>query len=95
MSVFVFVDHDVEDYDAWKTVFEEHQNVRESHGAIRHWLYRSATDPHNVFVATEFPSLEQAQAFAADESLPKVMAKAGVKSEPRMFFREETEVIDY
>ena len=46
MSVFVFVEHHVNDYDAWKVGFEDHQAVREQHGAVRHWLYRSATDPN-------------------------------------------------
>jgi hypothetical protein len=95
MSVFVFVEHDVQDFDAWKPVFDGNQGLREKHGAIRHWIYRSATDPNNVFIATEFPTLEQARGFAHDPDLPDVMKSAGVVSEPHIAFREETEVIDY
>jgi hypothetical protein len=95
MSVFVFIEHHVDDYDIWKLAFDDHQAVREQHGGVRHWLYRSATDPNDVFIATEFPTLEQAQAFAGDPGLPDVMKAAGVASEPRISFREETEVIDY
>ncbi|MEK7751986.1 MAG: cyclase [Acidobacteriota bacterium] len=95
MSVFAFVEHSVKDFDSWKVVFEENQVLRESHGAIRHWLYRSAENSNEVFIATEFPTLEQAKGFAADPALPAAMERAGVEGPPRISFRVEDEVVDY
>ena len=95
MSVFVFVESTMQDYDAWKVVFDDNQAFREQHGAVRHWLYRAPTDANDVFVAIEFPTLEQAQAFSADPALAEAMKAAGVTGPPRISYREETEVIDY
>jgi hypothetical protein len=38
----LLVQHKVRDFDAWKPAFDEHEPVRRSHGAQRHWLYRTA-----------------------------------------------------
>ena len=40
MTILV-VQHKVHDFDAWKPAFDEHEPVRRSHGAQRHWLFAS------------------------------------------------------
>ena len=93
--MIVMVQHKVRDYDAWKSVFDEHQAVRTRHGATGHELYRGLEDPNEVTVVNQFPSLEQAQAFAADPSLREAMERGGVISEPRLTWAQETEALDY
>ena len=91
----IIVQHTVRDYDAWKTVFDEHQAVRTRHGATGHVLYRGADDPNEVTVVNHFPSKEQAEAFAADPSLKEAMESGGVISEPRVTWVEQAEDVDY
>ena len=93
--MIVMVQHKVRDYDAWKSVFDEHRAVRTRHGATGHELYRGLEDPNEVTVINQFPSREQAEAFAADPSLKEAMERGGVISEPRLTWAQETEAVDY
>jgi heme-degrading monooxygenase HmoA len=93
--MIVIVQHKVRDYDAWKSVFDEHGDVRRRHGATGHELYRSLQDPNEVTVVNHFPSKEQAEAFAADPSLKEAMERGGVISEPRLTWAREAEAVDY
>jgi len=93
--MIVMVQHKVRDYDAWKSVFDEHRAVRTRHGATGHELYRGLEDPNEVTVINQFPSREQAEAFAADPSLKEAMERGGVISEPRLTWALEAEAIDY
>lgn len=93
--MIIIVQHTVRDYDAWKTVFDEHQDVRTRHGATGHVLYRGADNPNEITVVSHFPSREQAEAFAADPSLKEAMARGGVISEPRITWAVEGEAVEY
>ena len=62
----IFTRINVGDYDTWKPMFD-----RDSPGARRaatgHRLFRSSTDPNEVFIQVEFDSTEEA--IAARERL--------------------------
>ena len=94
MAILV-VQHRVRDFDAWKPVFDEHEEVRRRHGAVRHWLYRDANDPSDVVVAVEFPGAEAARAFLDDPSLAEAMSRGGVEGKPHVHVREEFEMMEY
>lgn len=81
--------HDVKDYEAWRPVFDEHGAVRKSHGCTGERVYRSGDNGLTVLIITDWPSMEAAQAFADDPSLPEAMSRAGVAGPPRLEFFEE------
>jgi hypothetical protein len=54
---------DVGDYDAWKQTFDADPGGRRQSGK-GHRIYRSVSNPNDVFVATEFNSIEDAQALS-------------------------------
>jgi hypothetical protein len=87
----VVVHHRVRDFAAWKPVFDAHQDVRQKHGATRHWLYHAPGDGNDVVVAVEMPSPEAAQAFMADPSLAAAMREAGVEGPPTVHVWQEVE----
>ena len=93
--MIVIVQHKVRDYDAWKTVFDEHGDVRRHHGATGHELFQGLDDPNEITVVNHFASRQQAEAFAADPSLKQAMEQGGVTSEPRITWAQETEAVDY
>jgi heme-degrading monooxygenase HmoA len=93
--MIIIVQHTVRDFDAWKTVFDEHRSVRAGHGATGHELYRGFEDPNEVTVVNHFPSKEQAEAFAADPSLKEAMERGGVISEPRITWAQEADAAAY
>lgn len=94
MSILV-IHHKVRDFEAWKPVFDEHESSRREHGAVRHWVYRTADDPNDVVVAMEFRSQKDARAFLEDPSLREAMERAGVEGEPDIHLREQVEALDY
>ncbi len=93
--MILLVRHRVRDYGAWKPIFDEHQIVREKHGATRHWLYRSTEDPNDLILTVEFPTTEAAQGFVADPSLKEAMDRAGVEGPPTIIFCTEIETVSY
>lgn len=86
----VAVRHRVADFEAWKLVYDEHGTARTEHGTTGDIVLRDAADPNEVLVLTYWPSITEAQAFASDPSLGEAMARAGVLSEPRIEFYEES-----
>lgn len=91
----VIVQHQVEDYDRWITVFKEHQAVREAHGATGHSVCRVATDPNTIVIVSDFATLEGALAFTQDPSLPAAMAKGGVTGAPQVWITNEADAGAY
>jgi hypothetical protein len=89
------VGHHVADYDQWYPVFIEHGSVRRAHGATGHTIGRSADDTNFVVVVNVFGSVEGAQAFATDPSLPDVMHRAGVDGPPTVWIVSEAETATY
>jgi hypothetical protein len=78
------VKHPVTDYAAWRTVYEQVQPLRDRHGVSAADVFHDPADPNNVTVLHWFPSVSQAQAFAADPGLKEAMASAGVTAPPRI-----------
>ena len=95
MPIIVAVRHTVSDFDQWKPVFDEHQKVREFHGALGHMLLTTPGDPNTQLVINEFPSAEAAEAFASDPSLPEAMSRGGVVDAPRIEVYELAERVTY
>ena len=78
------VKHPVTDYATWRTVYEQVQPLRDKHGVSAADVLHDPADPNNVTVLHWFPSVTQAQAFAADPGLNDAMASAGVTAPPRV-----------
>lgn len=91
----VIVQHRVTDYDRWIAVFNEHQAVRQAHGATGHSVNRVASDPNTIVIVNDFATLEGALAFAQDPSLPAAMAKGGVDGAPQVWIANEADVAAY
>jgi hypothetical protein len=91
----VIVQHHVADYDKWFVAFTEHGDVRRKHGATGHSVTRSIADPNAIVIVNDFATTEGAKAFAADPSLPEVMARAGVDGAPQVWITEESSTVAY
>ena len=89
------VQHTVRDYDLWKAVFDEHEEVRAKYGSTGHTIYRSADNPNDLTLIIEYESRERADEFMRDPSLAEAMKRGGVVSEPSFTWLEEAEVSTY
>jgi hypothetical protein len=87
------VNHDVEDYDRWKTVFDEYPP---SVGKAKfHRINRNVDNPNNITVIAGFETLDAALGFRDNPDLKDAMGRAGVTSAPRIEIYEEVENVQY
>ena len=93
--VKVIVQHHVADYDRWYPVYIEHGSVRRRHGGTGHTITRDVDDPNLLTVLNDFATLDGARAFAQDPSLQTAMERAGVDSEPTVWFVDDAETTSY
>ena len=89
----VAINHNVEDYDRWKAVFDEFPPAKG--GALFHRINRNVDDPNNITVVAGFETTEAARAFANNPDLKEAMQRAGVKGQPRIETFEEVESVQY
>ena len=82
MSAVLAVRRTVADDDTWKVAYGKADAIRVEHGCTGEQVYRTPGDPHDVFATHDFPSVEQAEAFANDPALAAVMKSGGVSSAP-------------
>jgi hypothetical protein len=84
MSATLVVRHTVSDYSAWKKVYDEVGTLRSKHGCTAERVLRAPSNPNDVLVTHDFPSLAQAESFAGDPALGEAMKNAGVAGAPRI-----------
>ena len=80
----LIVRHRVEDYSAWRSAYDSVDGLRREHGCTADEVLVSPSDKEDVFVLHRFPSVEQAEAFAASSELKDAMSRAGVAGPPRI-----------
>jgi quinol monooxygenase YgiN len=78
------VRHKVNDFDAWRVVYDSVEPLRQQHGCTAAEVMTDADDKNDVFVLHRFPTVEQAQAFAGSAELKDAMGRAGVAGPPRI-----------
>jgi hypothetical protein len=54
---------EVDDYDAWKPMFDADPAGRRASGATAHTVSRVVDNPNEAFIRVDFPSVEMAKAF--------------------------------
>ncbi len=59
----MLIHFEVDDYDAWKPLFDEDPAGRMASGATSHMVSRAVDNPNEAFIRVDFPSVETAKAF--------------------------------
>lgn len=85
----LFIRHNVTDYNAWRTAYDDFDRERSSMGVSGHAVFQSVDDPNDVTVWHDFSTLEKAKTFTSSSRLKEVMGKAGVKDTPQIWFVNE------
>ena len=85
----LLVRHQVDDYAAWRSVYDSLDGLRKEHGCTEDEVMVDPADKTDVFIIHRFPTLEQAQSFAGSQELREGMGQAGVKGAPRIEFAVE------
>jgi hypothetical protein len=87
----LFVRHDVEDFDRWKSGYDDALPIRDEGGVREHGIYQGVDDPNDVTVYHVFDSVEAAREFTSDPRLREKMNEIGVTGEPQTWLTEEVE----
>ena len=84
MSATLVVRHTVNDYATWRPVYDELESLRLKHGCTEKRVLASPEDANDLLITHDFPTVEQARAFADDPALREGMERAGVAGAPRI-----------
>src|ERR1700722_9410209 len=84
MSATLAVRHNVQDYAAWRKVYDELEPLRVQHGCTGKRVMQLPDDGNDLFITHELPTAEQAESFAHDPALREGMGRAGVRAMPRV-----------
>jgi heme-degrading monooxygenase HmoA len=85
----ILIQHKVEDFAAWKKVFDSKQDLRTSYGEISTQIFHDASDPNKLTIINKWDSMANAQKFAHSPELKAAMATAGVVGKPDISFLNE------
>jgi hypothetical protein len=80
----VIITQTVADFDAWKSVFDEHQPARQAAGMAGHHINRAEDDPNRVSVYMAITDEARARAFAGSDDLRDRMKDGGVMGPPEV-----------
>jgi quinol monooxygenase YgiN len=86
----VLIVHEVEDYEAWKAVFDGASGIRKEAGERSYQVLRSEDEPNTVVHFSTWTSHAAAKAFFQSPRLEKIRREAGVKA-PQFVYLNEVE----
>ena len=78
------IKHDLEDYDAWRAVYDSMDEVQRQWGVTAHSVHQFDGAPNTVLVQHEFATVAQARGFLTNREILSAMQRGGVKGEPRV-----------
>jgi hypothetical protein len=84
MSATLAVRHNVQDYAAWRKVYDELQPLRTQYGCTGQRVMQVPDNANDLFITHDFPTAEQAGGFAHDPALRAGMDQAGVVGAQRI-----------
>ena len=76
---YVIVRNRVESYTAWKRGWDAGAAMRKEAGIQSEQLFRNPGQPEEVVLLVEFPTLEQARAYAASTELREVLQDSTIQ----------------
>jgi len=80
--VVTVISHPVEDYAAWRVLYDEVKPMRDAAGLISQRVLHAPGDPNMVILIHEFETMAGAEALFASDDLKAAMQNAGVTARP-------------
>jgi len=77
---YVLIIHAVQDYAAWKKVFDEAAALRKAAGERSYQVLRDEHDPKRIVHFSQWQTLAQARAFFESARLVEIRRQAGVEA---------------
>ncbi len=87
---YVLIIHEVEDYEAWKQIFDNASDIRREAGERAYQVFKYENDPNKVVHLSSWISIDAAKRFFESPKLVRIRAEAGVKS-PDFIYLDQIE----
>ncbi len=87
---YVLIIHEVENYPAWKKVFDGAAGIRKEAGEISYQVLRYEKEPNRIVHFSRWRSHADAKAFFESPRLVKIRQEAGVKA-PDFIYLDQIE----
>ena len=85
---YVLIIHQVDDYPAWKAVFDAAADIRGAAGEMSFQVLRSDTNPNRVVHFSHWCGLDAARRFFDSPELAEIRRRAGVHA-PEFIYLDE------
>jgi quinol monooxygenase YgiN len=85
---YVLIIHEVENYQAWKQVFDAAAKIRREAGERTYQVLKYESNPNKIVHFSAWTSIAAAKQFFESPQLIQIRAKAGVKS-PAFIYLEQ------
>ena len=86
----VLIIHEVQDYEAWKNIFDSAADIRREAGERSYQVLRYQGEPNRIVHFAGWTSHDAARRFFESPRLVKIRAEAGVKA-PEFIYLEQLE----
>ena len=87
---YVLIIHEVEDYQAWKKVFDNAADIRKEAGEISYQVLKYENDANKIVHFSVWTSHENAKSFFESPKLVRIRKEAGVKA-PDFIYLDQLE----
>jgi len=84
---YVLIIHEVEDYPAWKKIFDQAATMRKLAGEISYQLLKFDQNANHLVHFSQWSSLENAKRFFESPELVEIRKQAGVKAPNFMYLQ--------
>lgn len=83
----VLIIHEVEDYEAWKKIFDAAAPIRKNAGEQSYQILKLINNPNKIVHFSKWASISDAKAFFESAQLIEIRKQAGVKA-PEFIYLE-------
>jgi quinol monooxygenase YgiN len=91
--VHVLVHHKIADYNRWKATFDSDLTARKRAGEIGFRVFYNAEDAHDIFLLSDWESVEEVRNFMNSKELKDRMQQAGVQGAPEIRYLEDVRAV--
>ena len=85
----LIVHQKVQAYSTFRKVYDEQTTTFTEFGCTNAQVFQSPSDPNEITIITDWPSVEAAKAFVTSPSLKEAMKQSAAISQPEILFLVE------
>jgi quinol monooxygenase YgiN len=87
---YVLIIHEVQDYEAWKKIFDDSASIRKEAGEQSYQVLKYENNANKIIHFSKWISIAKARVFFESPKLVEIRKQAGVKA-PEFIYLEQLE----